>query len=495
MNAYLGIDIGTTNIKAAVFSEEGAMLAYASRPNVNHHPTPETSEFDVEEIWANVTECVREVTGKVDPAVIRAVGVSSMAECGVPLDAEGRVLTPMIAWYDTRTTKEMEEVDAAIGRRRIYQMTGQFIDPKYGLFKMMWTAKHHPEAKAKMAHWLSSEDYILYRLSGEFATDYTMAGRTLCFDLNTMDWSEEMLAQAGFPKDVMPKAYPGGTKIGEVTEQCAAQTGLLPGTAVCTGGHDHCCAAVGVNIFSRGTVMDSMGTAEALMIATDQLVLNDDTYNQHYAVYPHCGKRLFRVLAATASPGVTIDWIFRTLGPDLEEKAKAEGNTRYNQMERICEGKSGRGVFCYPMFRGTMNRRNAAATFVNVKDTTERGDLIQSIFNGLCYEGKRTLTNLERVFGQRYDKYRVVGGISKSDLIMQRKSDVTQTHIEVPVNNESACFGAALLSAIGVGDMTFKDVERFYRCSRSFDPNPAAEYEEDYEEYMSRRDAVLEFYS
>ncbi|MBQ4473675.1 MAG: hypothetical protein II930_05200, partial [Lachnospiraceae bacterium] len=406
----------------------------------------------------------------------------------------GRPLTPMIAWYDLRTTAEMQEVDEKIGRRRIYQMTGQFIDPKYGLFKMMWTARHCPEAKAKMVHWLSSEDYILYRLSGEFATEYTMAGRTLCFDLNTMDWSQEMLDCAGFSKDVMPKAYPGGTKIGEVTDACAAQTGLLAGTAVCTGGHDHCCAAVGVNIFGRGVVMDSMGTAEALMIATDQLVLNDDTYNQHYAVYPHCGKRLFRVLAATASPGVTIDWIFRNLGADLEEKAKAEGNTRYNQMEKVCEGRTGRNLLCYPMFRGTMAKRNATATFVQVGDTTERGDLIQAVLNGLCYEGKRTLDNLERVFGQRYDKYRVVGGISKSDLIMQKKSDVIETHLEVPVNNESACFGAALLSAIGVGDMVFKDAERFYRCSRSFDPNPAEDYGENYEEYMRLRDAVLAMY-
>ena len=494
MKAYVGIDIGTTNIKAAVFSEDGEWLAYASRPNVNLHPQEGWADFDANQIWDNAAACLREVTSKVNPADIRAVGVSSMAECGVPLDADGNVLTPMIAWYDRRTVEETEEVRNKLGSKYIYEKTGMFLNEQYGLLKMMWTTRHYPEVVPKIAHWLSSEDYILYRLSGEYATDYTMAGRTLCFDLTTMDWSDEMLSFTPLTKEMMPKVYPGGTKIGEVTEACSKETGLLPGTAVCTGGHDHCCAAVGINIFGQGVVLDSMGTGEAFMVATDKLILNDDTFEKHFTVYPHCGNRQFRVLVASANSGVMMDWIFRGLGEDLEEKAKEEGTTRFVQMERVCEGKSGKGVYFYPMLRGTKEDSRISGTFVHLREQNTRGEMIQSALNGLCYEARMTLEDIEKTCGEKFDKHRVAGGISKSDLIMQRKSDVSKEHIEVPLNTESACFGAAILSAIGAGDMTFDDVEKFYNCDRSFDPNPEEDFEADFEAYKGYREKVFDLY-
>ncbi|MBR1759534.1 MAG: hypothetical protein IJ744_12595 [Lachnospiraceae bacterium] len=494
MNCYLGVDIGTTNLKAAVFTVEGEMLAFSSAPNINHHPRPDYGEFDMEEIWAGLCKCIREVVDLVGAERIKGVGVSSMAESGVPLDADGNVLYPMIAWYDNRTEPQMEELGRNLGRREIYQITGQNLGPKFGLCKMMWIRENHPEALEQMAHWLSTEDYIIYRLSGEFATDYTMAGRTMAFDVTKLSWSEKMLSQAGVSPEVMPRAYPGGAKVGEVHEKAAGETGLLPGTAVVTGGHDHCCAAVGINIFEDGAVLDSMGTAETLMIATDQLMLNDLSFEKSYTVYPHCGKRLYRVMAPGSGPGVVIDWIFRNLGADLEGKGAQNGTSRYTEMERVIGEKSGRGLWFYPMLRGDLKNAFAGATFRGVRDFHDRGDLIAAAFNGLIYESKQNMDTMHEVFGESFDRCRVVGGVSKSDYIMQKKADIFKNRMEVPINHESACFGAALLAAIGVGELSFDDMGRFYHCDRAFEPRSEEDYEQDYETYLRNRAAVLALY-
>lgn len=494
MDYFLGVDVGTTNIKAAVFNLEGELLAYHSVGNVIHHPVPEESNFDPEELWENLCICIRTVAAQVGPENIKAVTASSMAESGVPLDGEGKPLYPIIAWYDNRTIPQMEKLDEMIGARRIYSITGQILSAKYGLCKMMWIKEHHPDVMEKAVHWLSVQDYVIYRLSGEFATDYTTAGRTLCFDLNTLDWSSELMEAAGLSPELMAAPHAGGEKVGEVSGKGSSETGLLQGTAVVTGGHDHCCAAIGINIFEDGAVLDSMGTSEVLLAATDKLVLTDEAFERRYSVYPHCGKKLFRIISSNPSCGSTIEWIFRSIGADFEQQAEREGITKFACMDRAAAGKTGEGLHFFPLLRGCLDAQFAKGVFWGLKDTHDQGDMINAVINGICYEVKRHVEDYGRMLGGTYNKLRIVGGISKSDYIMQRKADINEKRVEVPINRESACFGAALLAAIGSGYLTFEELDRYYTCGKSYEARPGIISRKNFEDYDALRGDLLDIY-
>ena len=485
---FLGLDVGTTNIKAAVFDLSGKQLAYASRPNVIHHPQPEYSEHDAEEIWQILAADIRDVTAKAGAEGIRGIAASSMAECGVLLDEGGHPLYPVIAWYDPRTAEEGKALETALGARQIYSITGQFLMPLYGICKMMWIKRHHPEIFAKGKHWLSMQDYVIYRLTGEFATDYTTAGRTLGFDINKLDWSPEMFAAAGIDPALMSPAYPGGTEVGKVSRGAAEETGLMEGTSVSTGGHDHCCAAVGVNIFEDGVVLNSMGTAETLMIAMDHPVLNDKTWKNGYCVYPHCGPKLYRALIPNASCGVAIEWMFRSFAKDLILRAEKNGRTKFEEMELESADRDGAGVFFYPFLRGIHDISGARGAFLGLRDTTDEGDMINAVVNGLCYETRRQLDHIGRTVNLSFDKFRVVGGVSKSAYIMQRKADISEWRVEVPVNREAACFGAAVLAAVGAGAAGFGEIGAIYRAAAVYEPQKDSVLAgENYERYRQYR--------
>ncbi|WP_343208190.1 FGGY-family carbohydrate kinase [Anaerolentibacter hominis] len=494
MDYFLGVDVGTTNIKAAVFNLDGDLIAYHSVGNVIHHPTPDESEFYADEIWENLCTCIQTVAKEAGAENIRAIAASSMAESGVPIDREGKPLYPIIAWYDERTAPQMEELDQILGARRIYSITGQILSAKYGLCKMMWINEKHPDVMKKADRWLSVQDFVIYRLTGEYATDYTTAGRTLCFDINKLDWSDEIMEAVGLSTKLMAKPYPGGEKVGALSEAGAAATGLLPGTAVVTGGHDHCCAAIGINIFEDGAVLDSMGTSEVLMAATDQLVLSDETFRRRYAVYPHCGKKIYRILSSNPSCGSTIEWIFKTIGTDFAEKAEQDGQSKFYHMEQAAAKKNGEGLFFFPLIRGCLDDQYAKGVYWGLKDTHDQGDMVNAVINGICYEVKRHLEDYGRILGGTYNKLRIVGGIAKSDYIMQRKADINEKRTEVPVNRESACFGAALLAAIGSGYLTFDELEKYYKCAKAYDTHPETISRENFEEYVFLRERVLDIY-
>lgn len=302
MNVYAGIDIGTTNIKTAVFDGNGNQLAYYSVPNKIVHPLETWSEFDPAEVWKAVKICLKEVREQLEEDMrISSIGVSSLGESGVLLDKEGNALTNFIAWYDRRSKEEFCSLLYRIDSKKFFQITGQIPSEKYGLSKLMWQKKYAPMQYEKAKHWLSMEDYVLFCLTGRYATDYSMAARTMAFDIRKLQWSQEITQAADIDIELFPPAYPGGTVIGEILPDVAEQTGMDNGIRVCTGGHDHACAAVAVNIFEEGVVLDSMGTAEVSMVSADTIPEYDSTeflklFERHYSIYPHCGPRLYRIL-------------------------------------------------------------------------------------------------------------------------------------------------------------------------------------------------------
>ena len=233
MAYFVGIDLGTTNIKAVVYdADSGKLVDIASRATPTNHPKPGWSEHDPEEMWGAVAFCLRAV---IKGRHIGGVGISSMAEVGVAMDGEMNPLYPMIAWFDRRTQAQAAWWEAQLSLDEMHAISGQRVSTSFGVTKWMWIRDNLPDAAARLRKWLSLPDYILWRLTGELATDYTIASRTLLFAQDSRDWSERMLELAGMKRDQLPPVFPGGTTVGGVTETAHEVTGLPLENAMCVG--------------------------------------------------------------------------------------------------------------------------------------------------------------------------------------------------------------------------------------------------------------------
>src|SRR5262245_7278440 len=240
-----GIDVGTTNIKAILFTPAGQTVAEASVPTPTHYPRPTWAYYDPEEVWQATVQALRQVTSQVATSgQIVSIAVTSMGEAATPLDAQGRPTYEAIAWFDQRTQAQVAWLAQQIGRDRLFELTGLSLQPIFGLCKLLWLKENQPEAFARTVRWLNMADYIAYRLSGVQATDYSLASRTLALDLRRLQWAEALLAEVGLSPSLFAPLVPSGTRLGLVTPQAAEATGL-PSTAwVAAGGHDHVCGAL-----------------------------------------------------------------------------------------------------------------------------------------------------------------------------------------------------------------------------------------------------------
>jgi xylulokinase len=284
----IGVDVGTTNVKAALYDvARGNLVAIAKRPTITLHPRPEWSEFDADAVWSDIADCLREIaaSARQGSRSIAGIAVASMGEAGLPLGRDGTPLYPIMAWYDARGEAFVPRWEATVGADRVYAITGQPLGGLFGINKLMWFSEHRPDLREAMACWLSVEDYVLWRLSGTYATDHSVAARTMAFSPPSHAWSETMLAAAGVPRELMPAPFPSGTCIGTVTAAAAEVTGVPIGTPVVTGGHDHLCGALAVGLLGPGALLDSTGTSQAILTVTRDFVRHPSLARARHASY------------------------------------------------------------------------------------------------------------------------------------------------------------------------------------------------------------------
>ena len=258
----LGIDVGTTNLKANLYDVAGNWIAGSSVPMRAVSPPghPDWSAYDPDELWNNTVENLRRITRQVEhPESIAALAVVGMGEPIIPVDGDGTSLYPAICWFDRRTEPQARWWRQHFGARRMYAITGQPISFFLSLNSIMWIREHEPAIFSHARKWLVVEDYLIFRLTGSHATDYSIASRTMGFDVTGRAWSEEVFAAADLDPASMAEAHPSGTPVGTIGRDVAALTGLAAGTIVATGGHDHGCATLPARGSGAGSILNSSG--------------------------------------------------------------------------------------------------------------------------------------------------------------------------------------------------------------------------------------------
>ena len=287
----LGIDIGTSNLKANLYDVAGRRVAAAARPTVaeRRHPrNPDWAEYSPDTLWQATVDNIREVVRQIpDAGQIKALAVVGMGEPIIPVDERGDWLYPAICWFDRRTEPQAQWWREHFGARRVYGITGQPVSFFLSLNAVLWLREHETDVFRRAQRWLVVEDYVMFKLAGVYATDYSIASRTMGFDVRRKGWSTEIFAAAGLDPEAMAVPYPSGTAVGGVTAAAAALTGLAPGTVVATGGHDHGCTALPANVLGPGSVLNSTGTADVMLGVLSEPRLSDAAHDAAIPIYPH----------------------------------------------------------------------------------------------------------------------------------------------------------------------------------------------------------------
>ena len=482
MDYLMGIDLGSTTLKAVIYDLDGNAVARGSRPTERFHPNPEHPEWTVwqpEQIWGGAAAAVRDaVGGLTDRRQIRAVAVTGMGMDGLPVDEDGRWLYPMISWHDPRTAPQLEWWQKHIGVEKQFSIGGNPLWPINSALRILWMTEHEPQIMARADKWLLIEDFLNLMLCGRRATDYSMASCTLLFDQRRLSWSEELLRMSGIDRRLLSDVYPSGTPLGEVTAEAAAVTGLPAGTPVILGGHDHLCGALPVGAIEPGIVLDVTGTWESVLTATREPVLAPQLRESGMTVQAHVARGLYTVWGGNVAAEM-LEWYRKQYGFEAARRAQREGGADWDYLIGAAASAppGARGMMFLPHMSAAgcpvVDGRSLGA-FVGLSNRATEGDILRAMIEGLDYQFLDIVMALEAGLGATLEKFIAVGGATRNPFWMQNKADVAGRPIEVPAVEEATPLGAAILAGIGVG--LYRDEHdafcRVYKPGKTYQPDP-----------------------
>jgi sugar (pentulose or hexulose) kinase len=495
MTYVMGIDLGSTSLKAIIFDLEGRTIAAASRPTELSHLDPDHPTWafwEPQKIWSGTAEAIREAVEKCDrPERIKGVAVTGFGMDGVPMDENGQWLYPFISWHCPRTEPQSRLFSEKVGAGHIFSVSGKQVLSIDTIYRLMWMNEHYPEIPEKTDKWLLIEDFINFMLCGRKATDFSMASCTSVLDQRNGTWSGELIKQAGVDIRLFPEVLPSGTFLGEVHEQAARATGLPQGTPVILGGHDYLCSALAVGAFKPDVVMDITGTWEIIVQSSEKPNLSPEVFNAGLTVDSHVARNTFATIGSAISADM-LEWFRRHYAHEEKAAAQATGISDWELLMQRVEAVSpgANGVYFLPHFGGAgspINDNRSLGAFIGLSNTAEKGHMLRAMIEGLNYQSREILDSLESALKVSPGKIVAVGGVVRNSFWMQNKADITGKVIEIAGEEESTALGAAILAGIGTG--LYRDendaYEKTFRQGKTYYPDSSVgeKYSRYYEIY------------
>jgi len=443
----IGIDIGTTNTKVALYKTNGELVHTHSEPTISHKDGPGMMHYVPSQIWQAACKGIRDVLTKVDNASeVLSVSTCSAGEALVAIDKEGMEIGQTFPWIDTRTRQLGPWWRERFTDQEIYAATGEPALFKNGVNHMIWIRKNQPGIFEKAKAWLHLSDFITYKLSGEAVTNYPIAGASMLYHNQRKDWWSEMLSAAEIDRDVLPPLVDSGTLLGNVCQRAQKETGLKASTKVSAGGHDHITAAFACNVINPGDTINSMGTGECVIRIADKLLSPEKLTEAGLLQHHHVVKGKYYISGSLPNGSGTIDWAFENIGKnsDFEE----------NLAQAINSPAGSNGVLFVPHLLGSGSPTNddgAKGAFLGILKKTTRGDMLRAVHEGVIFEMRSALEKINEFTGEGSGRIVGVSGGFRNPLIRQLKADITGREFVLPERQEAATLGAALLGAVGAG--------------------------------------------
>jgi xylulokinase len=441
MAVLLGIDVGTSNIKAVLATPEGQVLAEAQSSYSTHFPHPGWAEQNPDDWWAGTVAVVQAVIREagVDAAQIKGIGVSGQG-CAVTLvDEAGRVVRPAIIWMDARSEPQCEVLRQRCAEA-ILRINGKAPAPYNADPVLMWLQEHEPQSIQRAATSLTTTGYINFRLTGEQVLNISDASILFAFDLAREDWSDTLIDSFGLPRRLYPRVAPCQQVIGTVQSDAAAMLGVRPGTPVVTGGEDTSSAGLAIGVAQPGQTLLSLGTAGTLYVVQDQAHVSPALL-----AFAHVLSGQILLGGSMVAVGGALDWCRRIVAPDLT----------YDQLTAWAEHtEPGAGNLLFlPYLSGELqpiNDGNARGVFIGLTLSTTREQMVRAVMEGCAFAIAHNVVTAAAV-GTPITEIRAVGGPTRSALWCQMMADISGYPVSVLEHSAGAPLGDALLAAAGSG--------------------------------------------
>ena len=478
--SLLGVDAGTTGCKAAVFSAgrsrlgAGRQLASAYEEYAYLSPQPGQAELDPVAVWGAVKRVIAAAVARSGGEPVSALAVSSMGEAVVPVTRDRRVTGPSLLNFDLRGQEYLPELRERLPRERLYALNGNTLGNQYGLTKLLWIARQRPELYERTELFLNWAGFISFMLGGEPAVDYSLANRSLLFDLDRRDWSDELLRVSGLERSRLPRAVPAGTLLGTVLPEAAAELGLSPKTAIVAGTHDQCANAVGCGVTREGEALLGLGTYLCIVpVHPDRPaagpMLSIGLNTEHHAVPGRFVSFLYNM------GGALVRWYRDTFAAAEARLARESGEDVYDALFGELPAQPS-DVLVLPHFSPTGPPdyiENSRGVLTGLTLQTRRGDILQGILQSAVFDLKSCVDLLPRA-GLTIRRYRAAGGGSRSDAWLRLCADILGAPLARARVSEAGALGAAIVAGAGTGEFRSieEGAERMVALGESFEPDP-----------------------
>ncbi len=484
----LAVDLGTTALKCAVYDRDGRCVSEATREYVLQTPRPGWVEVPCATYWDALRTAITDLWrgGAADAEQVAAIAISAQGETLVPVDASGRELRDAIVWLDARAQSEADELTARFGTETIYAVTGQpEMLATWPAAKLLWLARHEPAIAAATARHLLIEDWLLFRLTGEYVTEGSLATSTCYWDFRTKRWWPEMLDAIEVSADQLPTVLEPGAPIGPLRGAAARELGLGDDVLVCAGALDQACGAIGGGNIAPGGFSENTGAAIALCATIDGPRLDPaGAMPCHYHAMPDT--YMFHTFTGG---GIVLRW--------FRDQLAAAGESYDDLGTRAAAVPAGAdGLIMLPHLQGAMAPENddaARGALIGLTLAHGRGHIARAIMESVAFIVRRNLDVL-RGLGVEIDAVRALGGGSRSAVWKQIEADVLGVPVVTMTHPDAGALGAAMLAGVGLG--WWPDVasaaRTMVRENRVFEPNSAnaGVYEDNYGAYVASYEAL-----
>jgi len=449
----IGIDLGTTNVKAVAIDSNGQFITSASRQFDLHTPKANHVVQDSGQWWKMSAECIKEVVSHndVDPKNIECVSASGQGCGALALDSTGKPLGPAIIWMDFRAGAECNEFSQY--RDKIFEISGNNLDPVQNIASILWLKKHDPSTYGKTSKFLTATAFLNYKFTGNFVENISDAGLSTLYDMNKNDWSEELASIYGVSIDKMPKIAKCTDLIGKITKEASEATGLIEGTPVCAGG--------GL----------STGTSTNLVLNTDKNIAIKNSLNMPHVIY---GQRFLSGNIPTT--GSCMQWFTKLFNDNKENNEISDDILNILNDEASISAPGANKLIFLPHLAGSaypISNPEARGVFFGLSLNSKRGDMVRAIMEGVAFSYRSIIDHLKDS-GFTISEMRATGGPTKSDLWNQISADISAVSISLIESLAEAPVGDAMIGGVATGIFTsFEDaINKTIKLGKKYEPDP-----------------------
>ena len=476
---YIGVDLGTSAVKLLLMDETGEIKRIVSREYPLTFPKPGWSEQSPEDWFTQTMAGLKELTAEVAGSEVAGIGVGGQMHGLVALDDRDQVIRPAILWNDGRTVEEVAYLNETIGRDKISQYTGNIAFAGFTAPKILWMKKQEPENFDRIHKIMLPKDYLVYRLSGAFSTDYSDASGMLLLDVEHKVWSEDMLALCDIKEEQLPKLFDSFEKVGTIRPEIAKELGFSDSVILAAGAGDNAAAAVGTGTVGPGRCNISLGTSGTIFLTSDEFRVDE---NNALHAFDHADGRYHLMGCMLSAASCNKWWMEDILGvSDYPAEQQA--------IRKLGENP----VFFLPYLMGERspwNDPHARGAFIGMSMDTTRADMTQAVLEGVAF-GVKDMYEAAKSTGVTMERSMICGGGAKSPLWRRIVANVLDLSIDVPACEEGPGLGGAMLAMVACGAYASVEeaAEAIVRVETTEEPEP-----ELVERYQERYSVFRELY-